>query len=183
MTEEQAKAISQKIVNCMDAGQLAAFSKMLDALQNEPAKNVCLCLGQAFIMGYTSFKADSYAKYLEIALRHSPEWGEFGGVNNPLFRASFLVGSMDMYECFIQEVPGLNEDFFVEAYGDFTNMQEQIMDTYHTIVCGQEYNRGIPRGEFVQIEQGDYRVVIRGVEAYNAIINRRKILKDVEKRM
>lgn len=183
MTEEQGKAISQKLVNCMDAGQMAAFSKILDALQSESAKDVCICIGQALLMGYTSFKADSYAKFLEIALRHSPEWGKFGGVNNPLFRASFSIGSMNLYECFIEEVPGLDDDFFVEAYGDFTNMQEQIMDTYETIVCGREYNRGISQGEFVRIEQGDYRVVIRGVEAYNAIVNRHKIIKDIEKRM
>lgn len=183
MTEEQAKAISQKLANCMDTGIINEFTKMLDCLKEESAQNVCICIGQALLMGYTSFKADSYAKFLEIALRHTPEWGKFGGVKNPIFRASFAIGSTDLYECFIEEVPGLDDSFFMEAYGDFTNMQEQIMDRYETKVCGREYNRGIPLGEFVKIEQGDYRVIIRGVEDYNAIVNRYKIIKDIETRM
>ena len=167
----------------MDEGLINEFSKVLDCLKDEPAQNVCICLGQALLMGYTSFKADCRAKFLEIALRHTPEWGKFGGVKNPLFRASFAIGSMDLYECFIEEVPGLDEDFFVEAYGDFTNMQEQLMDRYQIVLKGREYNSGVTINNRRSIDLEDFEVINRTMEDYNAIVNRYKIIKDIEKRM
>ena len=167
----------------MDEGLLNEFSKILDSLKGEPAQNVCICLGQALLMGYTSFKADCRAKFLEIALRHTPEWGKFGGVKNPLFRASFTIGSIDLYECFIEEVPGLDEDFFVEAYGDFTNMQEQLMDRYQIVLKGREYNSGVTINNRRSIDLEDFEVINRTMEDYNAIVNRYKIIKDIEKRM
>ena len=183
MTEQQAQAISQKLANCMDAGLMKEYVKVLDALKVEPAQNVCICIGQALLMGYTSFKADSRAKFLEIALKHTPEWGKFGGVRNPLFRASFAIGSMDLYECFIEEVPGLDDEFFSEAYADFLGMQEQLMDRYKVILKGREYNSGINSGNRRMIDLDDFAVINRTMEDYNAIINRHLIMKDVEKRM
>lgn len=183
MTEEQARAISQKLANCMDEGIIDGFVKVLDALKEEPAQNVCICIGQALLMGYTSFKADCRAKFLEIALRHTPEWGKFGGVRNPLFRASFAIGSMDLYECFIEEVPGLDDEFFSEAYADFTEMQEQLMDRYKVVLKGREYNSGFNSGNRRSIDLEDFDVINRTMEDYNAIINRHQIIKDIEKRM
>ena len=183
MTEEQAKAISQKLAGCMDGGHINGFVKVLDSLKEEPAQNACICIGQALMMDYTSFKADSRAKFLETALRHTPEWGKLGGAKNPLFRVSFAIGSMDLYECFIEEVPGLDEDFFLDAYGDFTDMQEKIMDTYKVVLKGREYNSGVSVGNRRMIDWEDFVVIDRTMETYNAIINRYLIIKDIEKRM
>ena len=183
MTEEQANAVSVKFANCMDEGLTEEFVKVLDALKEEPAQNVCICLGQALLIGYTSFKADCRAKFLEIALRHTPELGKFGGVKNPLFRVSFVIGSMDLYECFIEEVPGLDDEFFSEAYADFLGMQEQLMDRYKVVLKGREYNSGVNSGNRRMIDLDDFAVINRTMEDYNAIINRHQIIKDIEKRM
>lgn len=183
MTEQQAQAISVKLAKCMDEALTEEFVKVLDALKEEPAQNVCICLGQALLIGYTSLKADCRAKFLEIALRHTPEWGKFGGVKNPVFRASFVIGSMDLYECFIEEVPGLDDEFFSEAYSDFTGIQEQIMDRYRVVLKGRDYNSGFNAGNRRSIDLEDFDVINRTMEDYNAIINRHLIMKDVEKRM
>ena len=61
-------------------------------------------------------------------------------------RASFAIGSMDLYECFIEEVPGLDDEFFSEAYADFTEMQEQLMDRYRVVLKGRDYNSGVNSG-------------------------------------
>lgn len=183
MTEEQANAISVKLANCMDEGLTEEFVKILDALKEELAQNACICIGQALLIGYTSFKADCRAKFLEIALRHTPEWGKLDGAKNILFRASFVIGSKDLYECFIEEVPELDDEFFADAYADFTNIQEQLMDRYKVVLKGREYNSGFNSGNRRSIDLEDFDVINRTMEDYNAIINRHQILKDIEKRM
>lgn len=89
MTEEQARAISQKLANCMDESIIDGFVKVLDALKEEPAQNVCICIGQALLMGYTSFKADCRAKFLEIALRHTSRMGQVRWCEEPAIQSIF----------------------------------------------------------------------------------------------
>lgn len=90
---------------------------------------------------------------------------------------------MDLYECFIEEVPGLDDEFFSEAYADFTEMQEQLMDRYRVVLKGRDYNSGVNSGNRRSIDLEDFAVINRTMEDYNAIINRHLIMKDVEKRM
>ena len=184
MTAEQAQAITHKLIDCMDNGQKAEFIRVLDSIAAEPANIACSCIAMALMRGYTSYRADAYAAFLEIALHHTPEWGSFAGVQNPLFRASLLTGSVDLYECFIEEVPGLDVDFFVEAYAGFSEMNERMMDDSEIVLKGRDYNSGVPAGGgYVMVDQEDFEVINDTMEKYNAIVNRYKILKDIEKRM
>lgn len=185
MTEEQAQAISNKLIDCMENGSVSAFIKVLeDDLSNEPAVNGCICIGQAILKAYTFYKADMLALFLEKAIRFNPEWSKVKdkGVN-PLFRLGFLTGSWDLYQCFIEEVDGITDNMLADAYAEWYNMNEQILDSYHMFLKGREYNSGVTMNGKRVLDLEDFKIMNLMSENYNAILGRRKILKDLDERL
>jgi hypothetical protein len=184
MTEQQAQAISQKLANCMNEGIMDGFEKVLNSLKAEPAIKGCICISQAILMAYTSYKADMLARFLEKAIRINPEWPKVKGKGiNPLFQVGFLTGSWDLYQCFIEEVDGITDEMLADAYGEWYNMNEQILDSYHMFLKGREYNSGVTMDGKQVIDIEDFKIMNLMSENYNAILGRRKILKDLDDRL
>ena len=184
MTEEQATVITDKLVDCMNSGSISAFMKVLEEdLSKEPALNACICVSQAILKSHTFYKSDMLAVFLEKAIHYNMEWAKFGGGKNPLFRVCFATGSWNLYTCYLEEVEGLDDEFLSDAYVDWLDMNEKILDHAQIFIKGQDYSSGFTSGDRRIIDLDDFEKMNFMAENYNTIIGRHKILKDLENRL
>ena len=184
MTEEKRDIIVNKLEACMNNGNVPAFIQVLkEDLSQEPAINACICISGAILRCHTFYKSDMLAAFLEKAIHFNMDWAKFGGGKNPLFRVAFLTGSWDLYTCFIEEVEGLDEDTYAEAYEEWLDYNEKILDHAQMCIKGRDYNSGYEKDGQRIIDIADFKKMNFMAESYNAIIGRYKILKDLEKRL
>lgn len=189
--------ILEKIDDCMlrcDAKGLAEnVDELLKVSKQEEA---CYDLATRLFARYNTFKADSTAKLMEIIIRQKPRLAMLKFPENDMFRAAILRGSMDLYECYIEEaiepfLKGKSENKTVDCYMELYNVAEQLADDsfpkYVRCVKGMDFNGAYAKSEenpnAVLINQEDYEIMDEVVEKYNTIIGRRDILKDLNKRM
>lgn len=144
---------------------------------------------------FTTYKADAMAGIMQMVIRSNPNLALLKSAENYLFRLAVIKGSMDLYECFIEEaiVPFLkdkNEDEQLDYYMDLllvaTKLSEHFFPHYTPCVKGMDFN-GIcgtyeenPAVSLIHTE--DFEILDDVVEKYNTIIGRRDIIKDLESR-
>ena len=115
---------------------------------------------------------------------------------NDMFRAAILRGSVDLYECYIEEaivpfVKGKSDNKTVECYMELLTVAERLTEDffpkYVRCVKGMDFNGAYAQSKenpnAVLINRENYEIMDDVVEKYNAIIGRRDILKDLNKRM
>ena len=145
---------------------------------------------------YTTFKADSTAKLLEVIIRKQPELAMQNFPANAFFKLAVIRGSMDLYECYIEEAiePFLHnktEDKIIDCYGELYSIAddftEEFFPKYVRCVKGVDFNGAIAPYEknedILLINKENYEVMNDVVEKYNTILGRRDILNDLNKRM
>jgi hypothetical protein len=193
MEKEQ---ILRKVEDCMercDAEGLAnSVAELLKVTNDEDA---CEELSKFLSKRYTTFKADSTAKMMEIIIRTRPILAMLKFPGNYLFRVAVLHGSMDLYECYIEEaiepfLKGKTEDETFECYLDLSSLTEKLNEAlfpqYVRCVKGMDFNSAFARYEkndnVLLINQEDYEILEDVVEKYNTIVGRKNILIDLEKR-
>ncbi len=184
MTEEQKNSIVYKLEDCINNGNIPAFIQVLNEdLSKEPVVNACLCISGAILKCHTFYKSDMLALFLEKAIHFNMNWAKFNGGKNPLFRVTFLTGSWDLYTCFIEEVEGLNEETYADAYAEWQDLNNKILDHAQMYIKGHDYNSGFETNGQRILDIEDYNLMNFIAENYNAIIGRHKILKDLETRL
>jgi len=193
MEKEQ---ILKKVDECMkrcDAEGLAnSVAELLRVTNEEDASEE---LSKLLSKRYTTFKADSTAKMMEIIIRKRPNLAMLKFPGNYLFRVAIIHGSIDLYECYIEEAiePFLKEkteDEIFECYLDLFSLTEKLTEAlssqYVYCIKGMDFNSAFARYEkndnVLLINQDDYIILEDVVEKYNTILGRRNIIKDLEKR-
>ena len=135
------------------------------------------------------------AGILQIVIHSNPNLALLKSSENHLFRLVVIKGSMDLYECFLEEAiePFLkdkNEDEQLDCYLDLYTVAIQLNDyffsQYTACVKGIDFN-GVfgdhdenPSISLINTE--DFEILDDVVEKFNTTIGRRDIIKDLEER-
>lgn len=192
MTKEE---ILVEMDECLDFASISGFKEQVgNLLENHSDEEASLFLAQYLMEKYTAFKADGLATYLEIAIQKRPNLAMLNHPENPLFKLAVIRGSKDLYDCYMEEavLPFLSNaiadehmDHYYELLAVAVKMDEIIFENYEPRLKGLHYNGGIPgeQTHLVRINKDDYEVIEDVVEQYNAIVGRREILKDLNKRI
>ena len=165
-------------------------------LQVTDSENACKELSMKLFNRYTTFKADSTAKLMEVIIRTSPDLAMLKFPENFLFRIAILKGSTELYECYIEEaiepfLEGKTEDEVFDCYADLYSTADKLNSAffpkYVKCIKGMDFNGAFANDENNQniclINREDYEMMDEVVEKYNAILGKRDILKDLEERM
>jgi hypothetical protein len=144
---------------------------------------------------YRSFNADSMAGLMKIAISYNPQIALLRFPENYLFRLAVIKGSMDLYECFIEEAvaPYLASksqdeagDYYTELYSVAINLNDMFFPQYAPCIKGLDFNGAFGHNDTAlgisQIHTSDYELMNDAVEKYNTIIGRRDIIADLEDR-
>jgi len=135
------------------------------------------------------------AGLMQMILQDNPNLAQLKFPENYFFRLAVLKGSMDLYECFIEEavepfLKGKDEDeqaeYYLELFLVASNLNDHFFPQYVPCVKGMDFNGAFgvdennPAVSLIHTE--DYEILDDVVEKYNTIIGRRDILKNLEER-
>ena len=194
MTKED---LFQKLDDCYDYGDKKG---MLDNIQNYQ-KNVSEELASRYLAEYiylkfTTYKADAMAGIIQMIIRDNPNLALLKFPENYFFRLAVIKGSMDLYECFIEEavepfLKGKDEeakgDYYVELYTVASKLNDHFFPQYVPCIKGMDFN-GIfgvyeKNSAVSLIHTEDFEILDDVVEKYNTILGRRDIILNLEERM
>jgi hypothetical protein len=144
---------------------------------------------------YTIYKADALAGLLQMMIRSNPNLAFLKFPENFLYRLVIIKGSVDLYECFMQEViePYLKDkdeddqlDYYMDLYTTAIQINDHFFPTYAQCIKGEDFNGAFGTYEenaaVSLIHTEDFKTMDDVVEKYNTIIGRRDIIKDLEGR-
>lgn len=192
MTKEE---ILIEMDECLDSGSTSGFKEQVEnLLKIHSDEEVSLIIAQYLSEKYTAFKADGLATYLAIAIQKRPNIAVINHPENPLFKLGIIRGSKDLYDCYMEEavLPFLSlaiadehMDHYYELLAIAEKMDEMIFVKYEARLKGMHYNGAIPgeQPHLVRINKADYEIMEDVMEHFNAIIGRREILKDLNRRI
>lgn len=182
--------LAESITNC-DVNALATnVAALLQVCNNE--EEASREIGAIIFNQYTTHKAPALAQMLETVIRHLPSLAMLGFPENYFFKTAVLLGSVDLYECYIEEaiepfLASKDEGETIECYLDLATVAEQLTDSFfpNYVQCkkGMDFNGAFGVYEknenvcLINIE--DYETMNDVVEKYNTIIGRRDIVKDL----
>lgn len=149
-------------------------------------------LAEFIFLKYSTFKADAMAGLMQMIIRENPNLALLKFPENYFYRLAVIKGSMDLYECYIEEAirPFLkdkDEDAESECYMELVCVAEKLNDhffpQYVPCIKGMDFNGPFAAyeedPEISLIHHQDYETLNDVVEKYNAIIGRRDIIKDL----
>jgi hypothetical protein len=152
-------------------------------------------LAEFIFKNYSSFKADSMAGLMQMIIRENPNLALLKFPENYFYRLAVLKGSVDLYECYIEEaiIPFLkdkDEDTVCDCYNELVCVAEKLNDhffpAYSPCIKGMDFNGVFATyekdPEISLIRNEDYEIISDVVEKYNTIIGRRDIIKDLYER-
>lgn len=190
------ETLLREIENCINQCDIVRLSKNVELLLNTTSLDAaCKELANLLFNSYTSFKAAATAKMMEVILRVSPSIGLEEFPDNYFFRLAVIRGSFDLYECYREEIvdPFLSnkaKDEIIECFIDLAviadGYDQTILQNYNRIQKGLHFNGAF--GEYennenvVLINREDFDIMDDVVEKYNAIVGRRDIIRDLNKR-
>lgn len=194
MTKE---IILEKIIDSMNHFDIEDLNTQLDEfLKISDDEEVSKELSALLFKRYTTFKAEGLAKFMEIFIRKKTELALLRFPENYFFRLAVLRGSMELYECYMEEAiePYLKDkseddtfDFYIELQSIAEQLTEAFFGKYVKCIKGLDFNGAFgryPENEnLVLINKEDYEILDDAVEKYNTIIGRRDILADLDKRI
>lgn len=145
---------------------------------------------------YTTYKADAMSGLMQMIIRENPNLALLKFPENYFYRLAVIKGSMDLYECYIDEAiePFLkdkDEDAVIDCYTELVCVAEKLNDHFfpHYTPCikGMDFN-GVfglyeKDPEVSLILKEDYEIINDVVEKYNTIIGRRDVIKDLYGKM
>ena len=173
------KQLNSAVFDC----NLNEYERLLQEMCNHKDEDVALILAKVIYDNLSTNNADYLAKLLEIAIQKRMSWAQIGTKNNPLFKACIVLGSKDLYDCYIEETSPLDNDWYATLYNEAILLDEQIMNVLHPVKKGIHYNGCLKTDDnsssMVQIQREDYNFIEDVVIKYNGIIERKQIIKDL----
>lgn len=194
MKKEQ---VLHEIEDCLIRYDFRGLELNIDKLIDVSSEiDACVVLSQLLLKKYTTYSADATAKLMETIIRKKPNLALLEFPSNYFFRLSIICGSMDLYECYIEEaiepyLKGKDEDEISNCYFELYEIANEIDDTLFAkevpCVKGMDFNGAFApyegNSDVVLINREDYEIMNNVVEKYNAIIGRRNIISDLNKKM
>ncbi|WZL89791.1 hypothetical protein VS868_03365 [Salinimicrobium sp. 3283s] len=192
MTKEE---ILIEMDECLDCASISGFKEQLDhLLEISSDEETSLILAQYLMTKYTAFKADSLASYMEAAIRKRPNLAMLKHPENPLFKLAVIRGSKDLYDCYMEEavepfLANVNKDEHMDHFFELLTLTEKlnemIFNNYEPRLKGLHYSGAFPgeQPHLVRINKEDYETMEDVIEQYNAMIGRREILRDLNRRI
>jgi hypothetical protein len=188
--------ILNQIKDCIIRCDFNGLAKNVeDLVQVTDDNSASLALSKRLYNRFNFYKSGAIAKMLETIIRIRPELAMVKYPENYFFRMAVSCGSIDIYECYIEEaiIPylvGKTEDEVVECYLDLylkaLKLTEASFPEYVQCLKGRDFNGAFSRYEkdeaIALIHQEDYEIMHDIVEKYNTIIGQRDILNDLNKR-
>lgn len=183
------KKIIDKLYDCTDSGDLVGFEKYIkEYLKTTDEVTASKDLAIFIVNDYTSFKADAKAKLMEVIIKCNPNLALINHPENHFFRICLVSGSLDLFECFIEEAtePHLetaDEQEKKEYYTKLLHLGVQLnaifSDQYTTKIKGVDFNGAFSNegNGVVKITAEDFEVMDDIVNIYNTIVGRRDIIK------
>lgn len=186
----------QKIENCFYNAQISELPELIKILISEiGVEDASEKYATLLLQKFTHFSADTCAKLMEIAIHKDMQMALAKFPVNPFFRLAVFKGSVDLYECYIEEFiePLLsrstdeekNFDIYLDLYTVAQKIAEECHNNYHRVIKGMDYNGAFKseRLGILSINEEDFEIMNALCENYNSIIGRRDIVQDLEKRM
>ena len=189
--------ILEEIADCIEAADIKGFTKSVkELLISTDKEGACKELSAILFRRYTTYNADSTAKWMEIILKIDSELGILKFPENYFFRLAIIKGSPELYQCYIEEViePYLrnkDEEFVFDSYSDLYALADKLTDTlfpkYERSVKGSDFNGAFAMHELIPnsviINNDDYEYMDSVIERYNTIVGRRDIVKHLMERV
>ena len=191
------KQILSKIEKCAGTNDLQGFSSYIDELLLvTDVTNASLLLSAFLLNRHTTSNSKDTAKLLEIILNSNDELAMINFPDNCFFQAAVLKGSMELYECYMEEAieSYLYDKTEDEAYTCYMNLNT-IAERYNDLIFeripkyikGKDFKSAVSKYDkdpnLVLIDENDVAIMEKVIENYNGILGRRDILKDLEARM
>ena len=187
----------KELNECYSGGDLSGIRQNIKRYQKDNADDVVSRDFSEYIyLQFTTFRADSMAGIMQMMIESNSNLALLKFPENYFFRMVVIKGSMDLYECFIEEAvePFLKDkdeeergDYYAELYGVASNLSDHFFPQYVPCVKGMDFNGIFGKYEnnaaISLINTVDYETLDDVVEKYNTIIGRRDIVKNLEERM
>lgn len=191
------KQILSKIEKCAGTNDFQGFSSYIDELLLvTDVTNASLLLSAFLLNRHTTSNSKDTAKLLEIILNSNEELAMINFPDNCFFQTAVLKGSMELYECYMEEAieSYLYDKSEDEAYTCYMNLNtiaerynDLIFDRIPKYIKGKDFKSAVSKYEkdpnLVLIDAEDVAIMEKVIENYNGILGRRDILKDLEARM
>ena len=191
------KQILSKIEKCAGTNDLQGFSSYIDELLLvTDVTNASLLLSAFLLNRHTTSNSKDTAKLLEIILNSNDELAMINFPDNCFFQAAVLKGSMELYECYMEEAieSYLYDKTEDEAYTCYMNLNtiaerynDLIFDRIPKYIKGKDFKSAVSKYDkdpnLVLIDENDVAIMEKVIENYNGILGRRDILKDLELRL
>lgn len=187
------KKILTEIEECYRNGDLDGVNENLDLLLEEVSyEDASQALSLLIYNKYRANRGDSLAKLLEIIIRKQPNLALLKHPNNYLYRVVLLRGSIDLYECYLEEAvhPFLSKvdvaqhkSYYMDLQNVAAGVTGSLFLQFQKCIKGRDYNSAFATSEedenVVLINREDYEMMDDVVEKYNAILGGRDIVKDL----
>ena len=191
------KQILSKIEKCAGTNDLQGFSSYIDELLLvTDVTNASLLLSAFLLNRHTTSNSKDTAKLLEIILNSNDELAMINFPDNCFFQTAVLKGSMELYQCYMEEAieSYLYDKTEDEAYTCYMNLNtiaerynDLIFDRIPKYIKGKDFKSAVSKYEkdpnLVLIDENAVAIMEKVIENYNGILGRRDILKDLEARM
>ena len=183
------KKIIDKLYDCTDTGDLVGFEMHIrEYLKTTDEITASKDLAIFIVNDYTSFKADAMAKLMEVIIRCNPNLALVNFPENHFFRICMVSGSLDLFECFLEEaiephLECLDEQEKKEYYTKLLHLGVRLngifLDQYSTQIKGVNFNGAFSNDGkgIVKITAEDFEAMDDIVNIYNTMIGRRDIVK------
>lgn len=189
--------ILSEIEDCIERFDTMGLAMNVEILltltdEEDASKELSLILFKS----YTSYKAEGTAQLMETIIRVNPQLALLKFPENYLFRIAVLKGSIELYECYIEEaiepfLVGKTEDDQFECYSDLYATADMINEAffpkYVKCIKGLDFNGAIKQeganSNLMLINEEDFEVMNDAIEKYNTIVGRRDILADLTRRI
>jgi len=191
------KQILSKLEKCADGNDLQGFNSYVEELLLvTDVANASLLLSAFLLNRHTTSNSNATAKLLEIILNSNDDLAMINFPDNCFFQTAVLKGSIELYECYMEEAieSYLYDKSEDEAYTCYMNLNtiaerynDLIFDRIPKYIKGKDFKSAVSKYEkdpyLVLIDEEDVAIMEKVIENYNGILGRRDILKDLEARM
>lgn len=183
--------IIEEMYNCLDYADLKGFETQVKKyLKTTDDSTASQDLATFIVTEYTSARADTMAKLMEIIIQCNPNLALINYPENHFFRIIMISGSLDLFECYSEEAiePHL-ENSSEKEYKAYYNkllqlgakMNTLFSDQYEPQIKGIHFNGSFATDDYnpnvALINQEDYELMNDVVNKFNTIVGRRDVIK------
>ena len=168
----------QALYDCFFQGSRSGLAKVLDQLMAYQALDAAIVVEYALlrVLDHSYHYGDSVAGLMEMAIRKNKEWALVNGNNNPLVQSIIQSGSMDLYECYTEEVEGLTKEWYSALLMNLAQTNRLVLSLYDHILLSRDFNSGLQEGAFRRIHEEDYQELFLATQRYNRLVGIYKLI-------